>query len=77
MRGLGMFFGRVRRNQPVRLVDPHPIADYGTKSLESGDAANDGYSVLSRANPEAQGSPPSVAGADGLYYLGPDDSFEE
>ena len=77
MRGLGLFFGTVRRNQPVKLTDQHPIPDYGTKDLCSEDAGRDGFSVLSRADPHAQGNPPMVKGADGFDYLGPDNSFEQ
>lgn len=77
MRGIGMFFGTSKRNQPVKLTDPHPIADYGTKALESGNAGLDGYTVLSKANPNAQGNPPPVKGVDGPVYWGPDQSFEQ
>ena len=66
-----------RRNQPVKLDDPHPIPDYGTRDLESGDAGCDGYTVLSKADPNAQGNPPMVRGAEGFDYLGPDQSFEQ
>lgn len=77
MRGLGFFFGTARRNDPIKLEDPHPIADYGTKSLESGNAGLDGFTVLSRANPNAQGNPPPVKGVIGPVYQGPDQSFEQ
>lgn len=78
MRGYGMFFGRpARRNQPIKLEDPHPVADYGTKSLESGNAGLDGFSVLSKADPNAQGNPPPVKGTAGPVYWGPDQSFEQ
>jgi hypothetical protein len=77
MRGLGLFFGIVRRNQPVKLSDPHPIADYGTNDLESGDAGRDGFTILSRAQPNAQGNPPMVKGAEGYAFQGPDQSFEQ
>jgi hypothetical protein len=76
MRGLGLFFGVVRRNDPVRLADPRPIPNYGTKDLESGNAGLDGYTVLSRADPNAQGNPPWV-GALGYSHQGPDQSFEQ
>lgn len=77
MRGLGLFFGSARRNDPIKLEDPHPVADYGTKSLESGNAGLDGFTVLSRANPNAQGNPPPVKGVVGPVYWGPDQSFEQ
>ena len=76
MRGLFLFGRRATRNDPVRLVDPRPINDYGN-DVEKGDAGKDGYTVLSRANPQAQGSPPPVNGAIGSAYQGPDQSFEQ
>lgn len=77
MRGMGLFFGRSSRNDPVKLEDPRPIADYGTRSLETGDAGKDGYTILSRAHPNAQGNPPPVKGVVGPAYQGPDSSFEQ
>ena len=77
MRSIGLFFGTARRNDPIKLEDPHPIADYGTKALESGNAGLDGYTVLSRAHPDAQGTPPPVKGVIGPAYFGPDQSFEQ
>jgi hypothetical protein len=77
MRGLGLFFGTARRNDPLKLVDPRPIADYGTNDLTTGDAGKDGYTVLSRARPDAQGNPPPVSGQIGPSYRGPDQSFEQ
>jgi hypothetical protein len=74
MRGVGLFFGMTRRNVPVRLTDPHPVADYGN-DVCSGDAGRDGFTVLSRANPSSQGDPPMVA--DGRVPQGPDQSFEQ
>lgn len=76
MRGFG-FYGSARRNQPVKLNDPHPVADQGRNSIESGDAGLDGFTVLSRANPDAQGCPPAVSGVVGPVYMGPDSSFEQ
>lgn len=75
MRGM-FYFGGSRRNQPVKLVDQHPVADHGQK-LDTGNAGLDGYSVLSRAHPDAQGCPPAVPGVVGPVYQGPDRSFEE
>lgn len=78
MRGLGFFLGgRATRNDPVRLVDPRPIANYGTHDLETGNAGLDGYTTLSRAQPDAQGTPPHVSGVIGPSYRGPDQSFEQ
>jgi hypothetical protein len=72
-----MFFGGSRRNDPIKVNDPRPLPDYGTSSLESGNAGLDGYTVLSRANPNAQGNPPPVKGVVGPVYQGPDASFEQ
>jgi len=76
MRGIGLFFGTAKRNDPVKLVDPHPILDYGD-NVCSGNAGLDGFTVLSRAYPTAQGSPPPVDGVIGPSYRGPDQSFEQ
>ena len=75
MRG-GLFFGMAKRNDPYKLVDPHPIADYGD-DVCSGNAGLDGFTCLSRAQPTAQGSAPAVAGTIGPAYQGPDQSFEQ
>jgi hypothetical protein len=77
MRGITFFGGSRRRNDPVRLEDPHPIPNYGTHSLESGNAGLDGFTTLSRADPNAQGNPPPVKGTVGPTYRGPDNSFEQ
>lgn len=76
MRGFGMFFGTSKRNDPVKLVDPRPLTDYGN-DVEKGDAGKDGFTVLSKADPNAQGSPPPVPGVIGGVYQGPDQSFEQ
>lgn len=73
----GFFFGSARRNDPIRMHNPRPVTDYGKQSIESGDAAKDGFTVLSRANPDAQGSPPPVSGVEGPVHRGPDQSFEQ
>ncbi len=75
MRSLGLFFGSNRRNDPVRLEDPRPVER--TQRLDSGDAGRDGYTVLSRADANAQGNPPPVNGVVGPVYRGPDMSFEQ
>lgn len=74
--GFGLFFGSAKRNDPVKLVNPRPLTDYGN-DVCSGDAAKDGFTVLSRANPRAQGSPPPVDGVIGPAFQGPDQSFEQ
>lgn len=77
MRGFGSFFGGAKRNGPIKLENPHPVTDYGTNSLESGNAGLDGFTILSRANPNAMGNPPPVKGTVGPVYWGPDQSFEQ
>lgn len=74
MRGFG-FFGIQRRNDPIELVDPRPLPEYGD-SLHTGNIALDGFELLSKANPSAQGNPPPVKGVIGPTYRGPDQSFE-
>jgi hypothetical protein len=76
MRGLGMFFGTAKRNDPVRINDPRPLPVYDD-GQHTGDAGKDGYTVLSRASPNAQGSPPTVPNVIGPAYQGPDQSFEQ
>ncbi len=76
MRGLFLFGRRSTRNDPVRLVDPHPVEQY-PDDLETGDAGKDGMTVLSKADAQAQGSPPPVPGVIGPAYNGPDQSFEQ
>ena len=76
MRGLGLFFGHKSRNDPVKLNDPRPIPRYEDPQ-HSGNAALDGYSLLSRADPDRQGSPPQVAGQEGTMNLGPAEDFEQ
>lgn len=75
MRGL-FLFGRHTRNDPVRLVDPRPVEIY-PNDLDTGDAGRDGMTVISKASPDAQGSPPPVNGVIGPAYQGPDNSFEQ
>lgn len=76
MRGLSLFFGSHRRNDPIWLNDPHPVTNYGN-DLEHGDAGRDGCTVLSRANPDRQGTAPSVPGVIGPAYQGPADDWEQ
>ena len=76
MRGIGFFFGSNKRNDPVKLTDPHPLIDYGD-DVQSGNAGLDGFTCLSKASPTSQGSPPAVAGTIGPVYQGPDSSFEQ
>jgi hypothetical protein len=76
MRGFG-YFGGHRRNDPIKLENPHPVFDYGSSDVYSGDVGKDGYERLSLANPNAQGNPPPVKGTVGQVYQGPDQSFEQ
>ena len=75
MRGLGIFFGSNRRNDPVELEVTNPLERYAP--AETGNAGIDGYSVISRARSNAQGNPPPVKGVVGPAYQGPDQSFEQ
>lgn len=74
---VGLWFGSAKRNGNFRLEDPHPIPDYGTSDEHSGKPFQDGYTLLSRANPDRQGSPPNVTGTIGPCYQHGGDSFEQ
>ena len=76
MRMINLFLGRATRNDPVRLEDPRPIPRYAD-SVTSGDAGLDGFTVLSRANPERQGDAPAVQGSLGPTYFGPAEDWEQ
>jgi hypothetical protein len=76
MRGLGIFFGRSTRNDPIKLVDPHPIKEYGD-DVCTGNAGRDGFTVLSRARADAQGIAPPVNGVVGQSYQGPSSDWEQ
>lgn len=73
---LGLFFGNAKRNENYVLEDPRPIPRQDN-TIHSGNAGLDGYTVLSRADPDAQGSPPPVEGTLGRTHRGPDQSFEQ
>lgn len=72
---VGLFFGTAKRNEGYILEDPRPI-ERQDSTIHTGDAGCDGYTRLSIADPDRQGSPPSVAGTIGPTYRGPDESFE-
>ncbi len=72
----GLFWYSNRRNDGYKLSDPHPLIDYGDDVCK-GNAGLDGFSVLSRASPTAQGNPPSVAGTLGRAFMGPSQDFEQ
>jgi hypothetical protein len=76
MRGLGLFFGSNKRNEPVGLDDPHPVARFDN-AVHTGSPAHDGYTRLSIADPTRQGSPPPAPGTGAPCYQGPDQSFEQ
>lgn len=76
MRMLGMFLGNVRRNVPIRLQDPHPIHKLDD-AVHSGNAGLDGFTVLSRAEPDRQGRAPAVDGSYGPEYMGPAEDWEQ
>jgi hypothetical protein len=73
---LSIFTGDARRNDPIKLQDPHPIHTYND-AVHSGNAGLDGFTVLSRARPDRQGRPPPVAGQEGPAYMGPAEDFEQ
>lgn len=78
MRGIGLFYsGHVKRNERLKLQDLHPIADYGRRSLETGDAGKDGYTILSRAEPDRQGAAPPIPGGTSPLYWGPAADWEQ
>jgi hypothetical protein len=76
MRMLSVFLGSHRRNDPIKLEDPHPIHNYGDPT-HSGNAGLDGYSLLSRADPANQGRAPAVKGSEGPAYMGPAEDWEQ
>lgn len=74
---LGFLFGRrATRNDPVRLVDPRPLVDYGN-DVDTGNAGLDGFTAISKASATRQGDPPPVAGTIGPSYRGPSQDFEQ
>jgi hypothetical protein len=73
MRGFGFFFGNHKRNDPYRLDPKNPVDRRFDDS--TGDAGQDGYTVLSKADPNRAGSPPPVGGFP--EHQGPDQSFEQ
>ena len=78
MRGMGLFIGTQKRNDNYELTDPRPILNYGN-DVHTGDPAVDGYTLLSKADPTRQGSPPNVEGTEfpSQTHRGPDESFEQ
>ena len=62
MRMINVFLGSARRNDGIKLADPHPVPRYAD-SVHSGNAGLDGYTLLSRADPTRQGQAPFVARA--------------
>lgn len=76
MRGLGLFLGMVRRNENFVLENPRPHPRY-EDNVFTGTPRRDGYTLLSRADPHRQGSPPDVKGTIGLTFRGPSQDFEQ
>lgn len=76
MRGLGMFFGSQKRNSNYLLEDPRPLPVYADE-VRTGKPFADGFTLLSGADEERMGDPPSVAGTKGRCFRGPDNSFEQ
>jgi hypothetical protein len=77
MVGIGLFFGTAKRNDNYLLEDPRPIPFYGRGDEYCGNQWCDGYALLSRAEPNRQGSPPNVKGTIGPAYRGPTGNFEQ
>lgn len=71
------FGGGARRNDPIKIEDPRPLPRYTGEEARTGDAAKDGYTVLSQARPTNQGNPPPVAGVIGPTFRGPAFDFEQ
>lgn len=69
------FWPGPKRNGNWLLDDPHPVPF--VDSEVTGDAGKDGFTVLSRAERDREGAPPSVPGIKGPCHQGPDNSFEQ
>jgi hypothetical protein len=70
---IGMFFGRARRNDPLRVEPKNPQPRY-PDATHPGNVPLAGYKVLSKADPENQGSPPFISAVP--VHRGPSDDFE-
>jgi hypothetical protein len=75
MRALAFWFGPGRRSDPIALDDLHAIPKY-EDAQDTGSPPHDGYSLLSKSDPKAQGNPPPVEGTIGQVRRGPNASFE-
>lgn len=71
-----IFFRGPRRNGNWELENRRPIATFDD-AVQTGNAGLDGFSTLSRADPNRQGDPPAVSGTVGPVHQGPDTSFEQ
>ncbi len=71
--GLYQPFGYARRNEPVRLPPANPLPS-NKLSSNTGDAGQDGYTVLSRADRISGERPPT--GGDPEYW-GPHQEQEQ
>jgi hypothetical protein len=71
--GLYAPLGGTERNEPVALQECNPLPA-NKMSLNTGDAGQDGYSVLSRAN-RYSGERPMVGGMQ--EYVGPHTAPED
>lgn len=77
MRGLFLgSYGGVKRNDPTRLIPTNPRPKFAER-CDTGNAGADGYTVISRADPNYAGRLPPVPGTDGQTHQGPDNSFEQ
>lgn len=70
---MGFPFGEAKRNQPVELSPANPLPPNKMSSC-TGDAGQDGYSVLSRAD-RVSGQRPAVGGYP--QYWGPHQEQEQ
>lgn len=70
---MGFPFGETKRNQPVKLQPANPLPP-NAMSSDSGNAALEGYTALSRANRVTDVRPP-VGGTD--QYWGPNQAQEQ
>jgi hypothetical protein len=78
MRSLGLFIGTFGggRNVNQKLEDPHPVPRYPDCQY-CGDAGLDGYELIDRASPTAQGREHIIEGVIGTVPRGPSEDFEQ
>ena len=67
--------GNDRRGDGYLLADPHPVPRY-KDCVYTGNPAQDGYTLLSRSEADAQGDQPSAGRTVGRAYRGPSQDWE-